>query len=118
MSVDKSLRLQSGLQRQRSVLSRAERLAQLREAGKWKLGDSIFGLPKVRVRRVKRKAKAVAKPEAAAAAPVAGAEAAAPGAPAAAKGAAAPARGVAPAKGAAPAKAAAKPEAGKAAPKK
>ena len=91
MSVDKSLRLQSALQRARSVLSRAERIAELREAGKWRDGDTVFGLVKVKVRRVKRRHKTAAKVE--------GAEAAAP-----------VAAGAVPAAGAAPGPAAAAPK--------
>ena len=91
MSVDKSLRLQSSLQRARSVLSRAERLAELREAGKWREGDTVFGLVKVKVRRVKRRHKA---------AKVEGAEAAAPVAAGAQAAGAAPAPGAAAPKGA------------------
>ena len=55
MTVDRSLKLKSTLLRARSVLTRAERLAELKEAGKWRDGDSVFGLPKVKVRRVKRR---------------------------------------------------------------
>ena len=87
MTVDRSLKLKSNLLRARSVLSRAERLAELKEAGKWRDGDSVFGLPKVKVRRVKRK-KAVKVEAAEAAAPAAaGAPAAAPAGAPATKGA-------------------------------
>lgn len=58
MSQDKSLRSKVGLRRQRNVLTRAERLVKLREDGRWKEGDSIFGLHKVRVEVIKRRAKA------------------------------------------------------------
>ena len=97
MTVDKSLKLKSGLSRTRSVLSRSERLAELLEAGKWSEEKSVFGLQKVRVRKIKRKPKVKAEGEAA----VAGA------APAAEAGKAAPAAKGAPAAKAAPAKAAA-----------
>ena len=124
MSVDKSLKLQHSLQRPRSVLSRAERLAELRGAGKWQEGQSVFNLPKVRVRRVKRK-KAAKAEVAEAAAPVAGVTPGAPGASAPAgvaaarPGAAAARPGAAPAKpGPAAGKSAAKPEAGKGGPRK
>ena len=90
MTVDRSLKLKSTLLRARSVLSRAERLAELKEAGKWRDGESVFGLPKVKVRRVKR--RKAAKVEAAEAAPVA---AGAPGAPAAAPAGAPAAKGAA-----------------------
>ena len=90
MTVDRSLKLKSTLLRARSVLTRAERLAELKEAGKWRDGESVFGLPKVKVRRVKR--RKAAKAEVAEAAPVApGAPAAAPAGAPAAKGAAKPA---------------------------
>ena len=45
MTMDKSLRVRRGLVRTRSVLSRAERLAQVTETDRWKEGDSPFGLP-------------------------------------------------------------------------
>ena len=74
MSVDKSLKLQNQLARPRSVLSRAERIAILKDEGRWEEGDSVFSLPKVRVRVAKRRHKAAAKPEEAAEAAVATAE--------------------------------------------
>ncbi len=75
MSVDKSLKLTSSMARQRSVLSRAERLEKLKDEGKWSEEDSVFGLPKVRVRRMKRRAKAAKAEETAEAAPGAEGEA-------------------------------------------
>jgi small basic protein (TIGR04137 family) len=87
MTVDRSLKLKSGLVRARSVLSRAERLAELKEAGRWHEGDSILGLPKVKVRRVKRRKAAKAEAAEAAAPVAAGAAAAAPAGAPAAKGA-------------------------------
>ena len=70
MSIDKSLKLHGRLQRQRSVLTRAERIAELRDSGRWQEGDSVFGLPKVRVQRARRRPKAAkATAEEAAAAP-------------------------------------------------
>lgn len=90
MSIHKSLVLKSRLRRPRSVLSRAERLEALKESGRWKDGNSVFGLPKVRTILPKAKKKKKEKAaEGAAAAPAAGAPAAAGAAPAAA--AAAPA---------------------------
>ena len=61
MSVDKSLKLRNRLARARSVLTRAERIEELSGAGRWEEGDSVFGLPKVRVRRAKRKPKPAAQ---------------------------------------------------------
>lgn len=60
MSIDKSLKLANRLERPRSVLSRAERIAALRDSDKWEEGRSVFGLPKVRVFRVRKKPKAKA----------------------------------------------------------
>jgi len=62
MSVDKSLKSRTTLTRPRSVLSRIERLEKLEDQGRWQEGNSVFGLPKVRTFRPKRRKK-VAKPE-------------------------------------------------------
>ena len=75
MSIDKSLKIGNRLVRARSVLSRAERIATLRDSDRWEEGRSVFGLPKVRVRRAKRRVKA---PKAEVAEAVEGAEAAVP----------------------------------------
>lgn len=89
MSLDRSLRSASSLARHRNVLSRAERLLKLEEAGKWDQGKSPLGLVKVAHRKlaVGGKTKAEAAP-AAGTAPAAGGAAAPAAAPA--KGAAAP----------------------------
>jgi small basic protein (TIGR04137 family) len=51
MSIDRTLKVHGGLLRSRSVLSRAERIAQLIDEGKFDPEeDSPLGLPKVRVR--------------------------------------------------------------------
>jgi small basic protein (TIGR04137 family) len=63
MTMDKSLRVRRGLVRSRSVLSRAERLAQLKSADRWKDGDSPMGLPKVRVYKLTMKKKKKKKEE-------------------------------------------------------
>jgi small basic protein (TIGR04137 family) len=84
MTIDKSLRVKRGATRNRSVLTRVERIARLAGADAWKEGDSPLGLPKVRVRKLTMKKKKKKKDEegaegAAAAAPAAGgAKAAAP----------------------------------------
>jgi small basic protein (TIGR04137 family) len=57
MTIDKSLKIQRGLIKNRNVLTRVERLAKLQETERWKDGDSIFGLPKVRVEKVSLKKK-------------------------------------------------------------
>src|SRR5438046_924216 len=98
MTIDKSLRVKAGAIQNRNVLTRAERIAKLKETERWKEGDSVLGLPKVRVLKLalKKKKKAAKAEE--------GAEGAAPAA-----------GGAAPAGGAKPAAAAAKPAAGAAA---
>ncbi|MBM4004773.1 MAG: small basic protein [Planctomycetes bacterium] len=65
MTIDKSLKVRRGLVRVRSVMTRAERLANLKQADRWKEGDSVLGLPKVRVAKVAMKKKKVKKEEAA-----------------------------------------------------
>ena len=96
MTIDKSLRVKAGAISNRNVLTRAERILKLKESERWKEGDSVLGLPKVRVLKLalKKKKKAAKAEEGAegAAAPAAGA--AAPAAAGAAK-AAAPAKGAA-----------------------
>jgi small basic protein (TIGR04137 family) len=80
MTMDKSLRMRRGLVRSRSVLSRAERLSQLKDAERWKEGDSVFGLPKVRVFKLSIKKKKKKKEEEGAEGEAAAAEGAAPAA--------------------------------------
>jgi small basic protein (TIGR04137 family) len=63
MTMDKSLRIRRGLIRSRSVLTRAERLARLQAADRWKDGDSPLGLPKVRVYKLSMKKKKKKKEE-------------------------------------------------------
>ena len=101
MSIHSSLRGGDTLKGERSVLTRQERIASLKKAGKFEEEKrSIYGLPKVRtkfkVAGAKKKAAKEAAPGAAGgtvAAPAAGAGAGAgaKGAAPAAKGAAAPA---------------------------
>ena len=98
MTIDKSLRVKRGTTRNRSVLTRVERIARLTEVDAWKEGDSPLGLPKVRVRKLTMKKKKKKKEEEGAA------EGGAAAAPAAAAGGAKPAAGKA---------AAAKPSGGK-----
>jgi small basic protein (TIGR04137 family) len=68
MSIDRSLRLKSSLERHRNVLSRAERVALLRDQEKWGERQSALHLPKVAHRKGKAGRKKAAKAEAAAAA--------------------------------------------------
>jgi small basic protein (TIGR04137 family) len=57
MTIDKSLKVRAGMMRTRNVLTRAERLAKLQEAERWQEGDSILGMPKVRVQKISLKKK-------------------------------------------------------------
>lgn len=59
MSIDKSLISKDKLVRDRNVYSRYERLSMMRNDGSWSEKDSVFGLPKVKIHRLKRKAKKV-----------------------------------------------------------
>ena len=66
MTLDKSLKVRAGLARQRSVLKRVERLEKLKESDRWNEGQSVFGLPKVRVQKLvlkKKKKEKVAETE-------------------------------------------------------
>ena len=55
MSIDKSLRRKSGMARNRSVLTRGERIKVLKETDRWTDGRSPYGLPKVRVMKISAK---------------------------------------------------------------
>lgn len=79
MTMDKSLRVRKGAVSARGVLSRAERIAKLKEQERWEDGRSPLGLPKVRVFKMSMKKKKKAKAEEGAeagkaAAPAAGAK--------------------------------------------
>lgn len=81
MSQHPSLRSSDKDKKHRSVLKRYEKLKILKDKEKWKDGDSVFGLSKVKIVKFKikkEKAAAAEGTEAAAAAP--GAAAPAPGA--------------------------------------
>src|SRR5438477_6950999 len=85
MTIDKSLKVKRGATRNRSVLTRVERISRLREADRWTEGDSPLGLPKVRVRKLTMKKKKKKKEEEGAEGAEATAAAAAPAAAAGAK---------------------------------
>ena len=57
MTIDKSLRVRADSMRNRNVLTRSERVARLIETERWTEGDSVLGLPKVRVQKVSLKKK-------------------------------------------------------------
>lgn len=63
MTMDKSLRVRKGATSARGVLSRAERIAKLKEQERWAEGRSPLGLPKVRVFKMSMKKKKKAKAE-------------------------------------------------------
>jgi small basic protein (TIGR04137 family) len=67
MSVDRSLRRKSLLERHRNVLTRSERVDSLKEQERWEDGQSPFRLPKIAHRKAKAGRKAVKAEEAAAA---------------------------------------------------
>ncbi len=68
MTIDRTLKKHGGLKGQRSVLTRAERIAQLTDEGKFDPEkDSVLGLPKVKVKvsKIGSKKKKSAEDEAA-----------------------------------------------------
>lgn len=64
MTIHKSLVIKGRLQRARNVLSRWERITQLRAEERWEEDQCIFGLPKVAQIRMKKKKKKKEKDEA------------------------------------------------------
>jgi small basic protein (TIGR04137 family) len=70
MTIDKSLKVKLGAIKNRNVLKRGERLVKLAESERWKEGDAVIGIPKVRVYKIsmKKKKKVKSAEEAAAAA--------------------------------------------------
>lgn len=77
MSIHPSLKSSEKSKKQKSVLKRAERIKVMLEKGTWKEGNSVYGLPKIKILKIKmKKEKTAAKTETAAVA--AGAIAAAP----------------------------------------
>ena len=57
MTIDKSLKIKAGSIKNRNVLTRAERLQRLLDEDRWSEGDSVLGLPKVRVQKLQLKKK-------------------------------------------------------------
>ena len=51
MSIDRSLKIRGALARHRNVLTRAERIEQLKNQERWSEGDAVFALPKVAHRK-------------------------------------------------------------------
>jgi small basic protein (TIGR04137 family) len=58
VSIDKSLKRKVGGTRNRCVLTRVERINKMMEQGRFKDGQSPFGLPKTRVQKIALKKKA------------------------------------------------------------
>jgi len=58
VSIDKSLITKGKLTRHRNVLTRPERIKVLINENLWEDGRSVFGLPKVKTLKVRKKAKA------------------------------------------------------------
>ncbi len=63
MSIDKSLITKGKLVRQRNVLTRPERIKFLTDEGLWDEKKSVYGLPKVKTVKVKKKVKVAKKTE-------------------------------------------------------
>ena len=64
MSIHRSLSISGHLVRTRNVLTRYERILELRRTGRWKDEDrSPYGLPKVRVLKLKKRVKEKKKEE-------------------------------------------------------
>jgi len=67
MSIHPSLGSSNKDKKDRSVLKRTERLRIMLEKEQWKEGDDVYGLPKIKMVRIKiKKEKAAEKTEAAA----------------------------------------------------
>ncbi len=63
MTIDKSLKIKAGSVKMRNVMTRAERLKKLISDDRWKTGDPVYGIPKVRVVKISMKKKKKAKTE-------------------------------------------------------
>lgn len=64
MTMDRSLKVQAGAIKSRNVLTRAERIARLKELDRFDENQSVVGMPKVRVVKVSlKKKKKVKRPE-------------------------------------------------------
>ncbi|EMI47183.1 hypothetical protein RRSWK_00189 [Rhodopirellula sp. SWK7] len=55
--MDRSLKVQAGAIKSRNVLTRAERIARLKELDKFDENASIIGMPKTRVQKISLKKK-------------------------------------------------------------
>ena len=66
MGLHPSLKIDSAGAKQKSVLTRIERIKDLMKKGLWSEGQDVTGLPKMKVLRIKARKSAKAKEEAAA----------------------------------------------------
>ncbi|MBB3210175.1 small basic protein (TIGR04137 family) [Rhodopirellula rubra] len=57
MTMDRSLKVQAGAIKSRNVLTRAERIARLKELDKFDENASIIGMAKTRVQKISLKKK-------------------------------------------------------------
>ena len=72
MAIDTSLKVKGTGIKVRNVLTRAERIAALKASDRFKDGDNVLGLPKVRVQKLSLKKKKKVKTEEADAKPAKG----------------------------------------------
>ena len=63
MTIDKSLKIKAGAAKTRNVLTRPERMAKLISEDRWQEGDSVYGMPKVRVAKLALQKKKKVKTE-------------------------------------------------------
>jgi len=63
MTMDRSLKVQAGAIKSRNVLTRAERVARLKELDRWTDETEVVGMAKVRVLKVSLKKKKKVKKE-------------------------------------------------------
>jgi len=63
MSIHPSLSASKKDKKVRSVLKRIERIRMMLEKGKWKEGDDVYGLPKIKTIRIKIKKEKAEKAE-------------------------------------------------------
>ncbi len=61
MSIHPSLNISEKDKLSRSVLKRTERIRQMQEKGRWKEGDAVYGLPKIKSLKIKIKKEKVEK---------------------------------------------------------
>lgn len=61
MSIHPSLSISEKDKLTRSVLKRTERIRSMQEKGRWKEGDAVYGLPKIKSLKIKIKKEKVEK---------------------------------------------------------